>query len=312
LGLAHVQRQQYEAAGEFIMRALAIRPRRGDFYASLGNILFAKGMASEMVECYRRALLFAYFRDIPAPFAQIAAYAGSDPPATRFGDDPAPYKSQCAQDIFLDRWLFDGMTGGVFVDVGAHDGVSGSNSYFFETVRHWRGICIEPNPAVYAKLAENRSCILRNCCISDRAGIVPFLKVTGYAEMLSGIVDKYDPQHRLRVQEELRQFGGSSEVIPVEARGLNGLVREGGFDEISYLSIDTEGSELSILRSIDFAQLMVHVLTVEFNYEHVKANMIALMRERGFEYGQTLGYDLLFLNRKSPYYETFARLQSAP
>src|SRR5262249_14412066 len=157
------------------------------------------------------ALLFAYFHDIPAPFSQIATYAGSDPPQTSFGDDPAPYQSQCAQDIFLDRWLFGGISGGIFVDIGAHDGGTGSNSYFFEKTRHWRGICIEPNPTVYAKLVENRSCILRNCCISDRSGIVPFLKVSGYAEMLSGIVDKYDPQHRMRVQHELQEFGGSSE-----------------------------------------------------------------------------------------------------
>jgi FkbM family methyltransferase len=308
-GLVHASRQKYEGAGEFILRAAAIRPRRGDFYASLGNLYFAKGQANEMIECYKRALLFAYFHDVPAPFAQIAVHAGSDPPGTAFGDDPASYKSQCAQDIVLDRWLFDGMTGGVFVDVGAHDGITGSNSYFFETVRHWRGICIEPNPNVYAKLVENRSCILRNCCISDRGGIVPFLKVSGYAEMLSGIVDKYDPQHRLRVQEELRQFGGSSEVIPVEARGLNEIARECGFGEITYLSIDTEGSELSILRSVDFSALMVHVLTVEFNYEHVKPHMIALMRDRGFDYAQQLGYDLIFINRNSPYRETFARLQ---
>ena len=312
LGLVQAGREKYEAAADFIMRALAVLPRRGDFYASLGNLFFARGQANEMVECYKRALLFAYFHDIPAPFAQIAAHAGTDPQATRFGDDPGPYKSQCAQDIFLDRWLFDGTTEATFVDIGAHDGVTGSNSYFFEKTRHWRGICIEPNPAVYAKLVENRSCTLRNCCISDRGGIVPFLKVSGYAEMLSGIVDKYDPQHRLRVQEELRQFGGTSEVIPVEARKLNDIARECAFDEITYLSIDTEGSELSILRSVDFSTLMVHVLTVEFNYEHVKPHMIALMRERGFEYGQTLGYDLLFLNRKSPYLDAFARLQAAP
>jgi hypothetical protein len=97
--------------------------------------------------------------------------------------------------------------------------------------------------------------------------------------------------------------------LPVEARGLNEIARECGFGEITYLSIDTEGSELSILRSVDFSALMVHVLTVEFNYEHVKPHMIALMRDRGFDYAQQLGYDLIFINRNSPYRETFARLQ---
>ena len=86
------------------------------------------------------------------------------------------------------------------------------------------------------------------------------------------------------------------------------IARECGLAEITYLSIDTEGSELSILRGIDFSKLFVHALTVEYNFEHAKAGMIAFMTERGFECVQTLGHDLLFLNRASPFYAAFTRL----
>ena len=79
---------------------------------------------------------------------------------------------------------------------------------------------------------------------------------------------------------------------------------------MTYLSIDTEGSELAILQSIDFKRLFVHAITVEYNFDHVKSRMISLMRENGFDFVQTLGHDLLFLNRLSPFQSNFQRLRS--
>lgn len=71
------------------------------------------------------------------------------------------------------------MTGGTLIDIGAHDGVTYSNSFFFEQVRGWRGIAIELNPDAFAKAAANRKCTLLNCCVSSSAGTVPFLKISG-------------------------------------------------------------------------------------------------------------------------------------
>ena len=310
LGLIAASREQYELAGTMFSRAITCKPSRADFYASVGNLFFSRGLGAEMADCYRRALLLAYFSTIPAPYEEIIAFAGSDPPAPNFPTDLGQYKSQYLQDILLDRWLFGGISGGNFVDIGAHDGVTYSNSFLFERLRGWRGVCVEPNPAVFAQLAANRQCTTLNCCVSDIAGTVPFLKISGYAEMLSGIVEKYDPEHRQRVERELKEFGGTSEVIPIPARTLNDIAAECGFAEVTYLSIDTEGSELTILQSIDFKRLFVHAITVEYNFEHVKARMIFLMRGNGFDFVQTLGHDLLFLNRLSPFQANFRRLRS--
>ena len=310
LGLIAASRDQYELAGTMFARAITCKPNRADFYASLGNLFFSRGLAAEMAGCYRRALLLAYFSTIPAPYAEIIAYAGSDPPASNFTTNVGQYRSQYLQDILLDRWLFGGAAGGTFVDIGAHDGVTYSNSFVFETLRGWRGVCVEPNPTVFAQLAVNRQCTALNCCVSDAAGTVPFLKISGYSEMLSGIVEKYEPEHRERVERELKQFGGSSDVIPIQARTLNDIAAECGLAEVTYLSIDTEGSELAILQSIDFKRLFVHAITVEYNFEHVKTRMISLMRGNGFDFVQTLGHDLLFLNRLSPFQANLRRLRS--
>jgi FkbM family methyltransferase len=310
LGLIAACRDQHERAGTMFARAITYKPNRGDFYASLGNLFFSRGIVVQMADCYRRALLLAHFSTIPAPYAEIIAHAGSDPPASDFTTNVDQYKSQYLQDVLLDRWLFGGVAGGTFVDIGAHDGVAYSNSFVFEKLRGWRGVCIEPNPAVFAQLAVNRQCTTLNCCVSDAAGMVPFLKISGYSEMLSGIVEKYEPEHRERVERELKQFGGSSDVILIQARTLNDIAAECDLAEVTYLSIDTEGSELAILQSIDFKRLFVHAITVEYNFDHVKSRMIALMRGNGFDYVQTLGHDLLFLNHLSPFQTNLQRLRS--
>ena len=309
LGLIAASRDQHELAGTMFARAITCKPNRGDFYASLGNLFFSRGIVAQMADCYRRALLLSYFSTIPAPYAEIIAHAGSDPPASNFMANVDQYKSQYLQDILLDRWLFGGAAGDTFVDIGAHDGIAYSNSFVFEKLRGWRGVCVEPNPQVFARLAVNRQCTTLNCCVSDAAGTVPFLKISGYSEMLSGMVEKYEPEHRERVERELKQFGGSSEVIPVQTRTLNDIAAECGLAEVTYLSIDTEGGELAILQSIDFKRLYVHAITVEYNFDHLKARMISLMRGCGFDYVQTLGHDLLFLNRLSPYQANLRRMR---
>ena len=42
------------------------------------------------------------------------------------------FYSQCNQDKYLELNIFKGFKNGVFVDVGAHDGLSINNTYYFE------------------------------------------------------------------------------------------------------------------------------------------------------------------------------------
>ena len=54
-------------------------------------------------------------------------------------------------------------------------------------------------------------------------------------------------------------------------------------NHIGYLSLDTEGSEMQILSSIDFSRWTIDVITVEHNYRTSDMNNIkALMQEQGY------------------------------
>jgi FkbM family methyltransferase len=312
-GVLAAQLGHHQPAAQLIAKAIALSPMRGDFYASLGNVLYLQGKLHEGQEAYKHAMYRAYIKHMPFGFDEILDRASRPslhepvPPGTA---DVGTYKSQALQDLFLDRWVFRELEGGQFIDIGAHDGVTYSNTWFLEKMRRWRGICIEPNPSVFKRLLANRTSTTVNCCIADKAGLVRFQKITGFCEMLSGIVDKYEAEHMQRIRNEMQEHGGSSEVITIAARTFSDLVAEHGLSEVNYVSIDTEGGELEILTSMDFRKVFVHVVSAEYRIPQ-RETMLAVMRDRNFEMIKAMGSDLLFLNRKSPLYSAYDRLRKS-
>ena len=125
--------------------------------------------------------------------------------------------------------VFRGKRGGLFVDVGAHDGVSLNNTLFFEKSRDWKGICIEPLPEVYEKLVANRpNCINLNVAVDVKEGQTEFLCNRGYTEMLSGIKDYYNPRHIQRLQNENKIYGGTTNSIILQTMRLSTIFEKYG------------------------------------------------------------------------------------
>jgi FkbM family methyltransferase len=178
----------------------------------------------------------------------------------------APYHGQYGQDQVIGEELFGGRRGGVFVDIGAHDGVSFNNTVYFERALGWRGLCVEPIPDVFAELQKNRSAVCVRACIARGKGTREFLRATGYAEMLSGIADTYDPRHLERIRKEVSESGGTMTTIEVACERLDALLGEHGFTSVDLLSVDVEGAELEVLDSFDLRRLRPSVVCIENNY----------------------------------------------
>ncbi|MFZ3584632.1 methyltransferase, partial [Loktanella sp. DJP18] len=53
------------------------------------------------------------------------------------------YASQAGQDRAVER-ILNGKRGGTFLDIGAYDGLTGSNSLYFERCLGWTGLLVEP------------------------------------------------------------------------------------------------------------------------------------------------------------------------
>lgn len=205
------------------------------------------------------------------------------------------YYSQLGQDRFLNEIVFKNKKNGTFVDIGAHDGKTISNSLFFEELG-WEGICIEPLPHIFEQLQKNRKCICENYAISDTESKADFLLIHGYAEMLSGLLSEYNQMHLGRVDGEIHHYGGSKQVISVNTLRLQTLLDRYNINCVDFLSIDTEGSELKILNSIDYSKTRIDYIVVENNYND---NMIRdFMTSKNFELFKKIEIDDIYINKK--------------
>jgi FkbM family methyltransferase len=127
-------------------------------------------------------------------------------------------------------------------------------------------LCVEPIPEVFAELQKNRSAACVNACVAGGNGVREFVRATGYAEMLSGMADTYDPRHLERIRKEVSESGGTMTTIDVACERLDVLLREHGFAAVDLLSVDVEGAELEVLDSFDLRRLRPTVVCIENNY----------------------------------------------
>ncbi|MFE5320267.1 FkbM family methyltransferase [Paenibacillus sp. NPDC056579] len=171
------------------------------------------------------------------------------------------YYSQFGQDKYLNELVFEGKCGGYFVDIGAYDGVTFSNSYFFEKQMGWNGICVEPMPHIYNQLIRNRKCVCIEGAIAGEEREQDFLVAKG-VEMLSGLVDSYDIRHLNLIDS----YKGEKEIIRVNTFKLQSILDNNQIKHIDFCSIDTEGSELKVIQSIDLDKVDVRCFVVENNY----------------------------------------------
>lgn len=205
------------------------------------------------------------------------------------------FKSQYRQDQLVDI-LLNQKANGFFLDIGAYDGLTFSNSYFFEKERGWKGICVEPIPSVFKSLQQNRSCTLVNGAISETEEELSFTHVTGYSEMLSGIKKYRSSDHIARTNREILENGGTIENITCKGYNSNNLLDRYGIDKVDYLSIDIEGGELEVLKSINFSKIDIDLITVENNYndEEIKH----FLKQKGFFYLFKYQSDDFFSSKK--------------
>lgn len=204
--------------------------------------------------------------------------------------DSLKFNSQYSQDKYIAETAFPGKTTGRFLDIGAYEGVELSNTLYFERLG-WTGLCVEPIPEVFTKLKENRKCeCLEGCISADKADEVEFCSIVGYNKMLSGIVKAYDPAHIQRINSGIEEYKDSYSVIKVKNYRFNDVIKPGTID---YFSLDTEGSELSILKSINWSAYKILSISVENNYNDNK--IFTFLYEKGYEYKGRFGCDEIYV-----------------
>jgi FkbM family methyltransferase len=213
------------------------------------------------------------------------------------------FNSQDNQDKFLEKYVFKGHKNGFYVDVGAHDGITFNNTHYFEKQNNWNGINVEPINTVFDKLVSNRPNNNNiNCAVCNNDGETEFVCNTGYTEMISGIKDTFDLRHWKRLDYENETMNGTTEIIRVNTKKLETIFNENQVSRVNYLSIDVEGAEFEVIKSINFNKVFIDVIGFENNYNDVSIPIVEYLQKRNFiVINKSL--DIFMINKNSIFYK---------
>ena len=157
---------------------------------------------------------------------------------------------------------------GYFIEIGANNGITQSNTYYFEKVKKWRGVLIEPSQNNYLLCKKNRSKANKyycNACVSFNFK-EEFVKIA-YSDLVSTPInlesDESNPFSRAKqgltsfMEDEIPIYG----AIPKTMNEI--LIDSSSTRDIDFFSLDVEGAEIEVLKGIDYNKYKFRYILVE-------------------------------------------------
>jgi FkbM family methyltransferase len=184
-------------------------------------------------------------------------------------------KSQIGQDLLalvVNNFKQDGF----FVEFGATNGVSNSNTYLLEKRFGWRGILCEPAKIWQKSLIHNRKVQIDFDCVWSKSDENILFNETINVELST--IDQFSNSDLHSIE---RYRGKKYEVRSISLNDL--LAKYNAPFQIDYLSIDTEGSELEILSNFDFSRYNIRFISCEHNFESNREKIKNLLLKNGFK-----------------------------
>ncbi len=197
--------------------------------------------------------------------------------------------SQCAEDVIVRQILRAlGVEKPTYIDIGANDPIKINNTYFFYK-NGSKGICIEPDPVLFKQIKKKRP---RDICLNAGIGaeketLADFYVIS--ANVLSTF-SKEEADYLVKTTNKKIE-----KVIKVPLIPLESIVKKYlGNKAPNFVSLDTEGYDFEILKSLDFQKFRPEIFCVEtLTYtedktERKKTEIIEFMAGKGyFPYADT-------------------------
>jgi hypothetical protein len=208
-------------------------------------------------------------------------HAAADPTHfLRATPEDCTFHGQYHQDEYLERNLFRGKRGGLYVDLGAYHPTDLSNTAYFDRCLRWTGLCVDANPdriAAFKNPQAHRTCEPIHACLTEPA-------------VHSSRIPTHDAEDRLSAT-----FGTPVRCIPITQ-----LLKSRQIRYVDFLSIDIEGHEWPVLRSWNFSEIHVSAIAVE-TWHGNRTEITDYLEDAGFRHAVDLGADDIFLWHSSPW-----------
>ncbi|KAI9561282.1 hypothetical protein GHT06_012238 [Daphnia sinensis] len=175
--------------------------------------------------------------------------------------------------------LLKNKTNGFFVECGALNGEYMSNSLDLERKYNWGGILIEANPITFQKLlSRNRKAWTLPICLS----------LETYPTQVTFQPKSGDPGHsHIEGEAETLQKPGipgvDPDLVKVQCFPFYSVLLAVGRTDVDFFSLDVEGHELKILKTIPWHKVNIKSLTVEWdNMPEGQEALSRFMEDSGF------------------------------
>lgn len=194
--------------------------------------------------------------------------------------------AQNREDVIL-AGFFNDMKDGFYVDIGANDPIFDSVTKYFYNIG-WRGINIEPIPALYERLVEDRPRDINlKVGIADKPGELK-LRVYDNGDGLSTFLNSMKQGYAKKNTYATSKF--HDQLVPVKT--LKQVFDENNVKHINFMKVDIEGYEYNALIGNDWDRYRPEVICIEAN--HVEKDWRPLLKEHH--------YDIVFFDGLNEYY----------
>lgn len=204
----------------------------------------------------------------------------------------------------LERHL--GFPGGWFLEAGANDGYTQSNTYYFEKARGWRGLLVEPIPELAQRCRRERprAQVIEAALVSlDYAAPTVELEFAGLMSVSQNAFDSDQARRAHLARGRVATGTDRSYRIAAPARTLDSiLAREGGGRAPDLLTLDVEGDELNALAGLRAPGTLPALVCVEARDPGAVTRALAFAYDQAEVLFDSGSYqDLLFrLRRPAP------------
>lgn len=192
-------------------------------------------------------------------------------------------RSQFGEDLMLLPSLVEATGGapGSFVEIGALDGVTFSNTIGLERCLGWRGLLVEANPKNFQQLARSgRLSKMVHCAVCSGRGHVKFTE-RGGSEV--GQISTHAASHR-----ELWGAAQGQRFVMVPCRSLDSIMDEAGFGNVTFFSLDVGGAEDVVLRNVRPQRFSVVTIEIDGRNPKRDARIYDAMAAAGLNNALTL------------------------